>query len=226
MTDWPQREPYGITNRGVGIELSLTLAILLGVDWCAALQCPYLREDGICKALCLKNVEGVTNQFVRVKCNGLRNVNHGDIARDRRMIYVQQSTNSGNRRSEYPVNLFSLRDLEDHCNPSAPYQWQLTHYVGYSLSIVPNCPPGVAHQPLWVRSTPSTNFKVIRGFNALSVVLVFVLERNEYVLTPFGRPSPQRNPIAIVLGMMANHNIGFDVCEVHKDSRAFRTPML
>ncbi|KAK5011127.1 hypothetical protein LTR28_005482 [Elasticomyces elasticus] len=193
--DWEERSPYVMSNRGLSIDLHLTRCEL---DlYAAALHCPVPPEYNGFLGIYLKRLAPSGNQYTRIRCDKFVNLQErGQME----TVFVRQTVASSGGWTVYPLHFFQLRR-----NEAAKQDYQVIATVQTDLfkADAKHIPPPTSHVHLWVPRHMPTTFKIMKGAHRLTAAILF-------------QRRSDNESFAIMMGSMADFNVGFDVSEIEQ----------
>lgn len=181
-SSWERESPYGMTNRGLDIELHRMPLDADGTRHIAALHCPSPSGKGEFLAVILKKLNPGTDddKFARVECHKLRTVSERG---ERLPTFIPQKFASTAGKGLYPLHVFQLEKLP------APYK---------VAKIVRNADFGEADKHMLPGIDPTRTFKVIKKAHTVSVVLLVQNQSNDEFFV-------------VRLGSLSQFQAGFDI---------------
>lgn len=191
--DWEPRSPYAMTNRGLRIDMHLTLRS--DGSYVAALDCPVPPEykDSSFLAIYLQKLSDTDQQFARILVGKF-----GSVTERGRLqtIYIRQSPKAATHEAVLPKHVLQLRD--------GPLQ----SLYGVKVILGPFKSKDAAERistrvstRAWVPMTWPVVFEMPRGTRKLALVVVF--ERQDDGLR-----------VAVMIGSSEAFQIAFDVIEL------------
>lgn len=205
-TNWMNRKPYGISNRGLSIELPLTQSNGSRLLFEAALQCPPPNGSGGYSTVTLKKIEGTENQYARTSCDRIGKIEQLGVATS---VYIPQGVALRQHVAAFGDHYFSLRNLIHDGGPLERERLfrmisSLHPRLASGASIA--MPESEANVFSWVdgMAPPVTVFKIVKLPNKLTAALVLSSRVR------------QHEKVAILLGSssLSRFEVGFDVCKV------------
>ena len=208
-SDWKGRKPYGMSNRGLSIELQLTPKVR-GVVY-AALQCPPLDSGNQNLAIYLGKISGTADQYARVACHELVRT---DVRNDATLVYIRQTFTAHRKVAVYPNHYFFLSFLSDRAaHLSRRDRYRVTRCVydpvsSPQLNAMRRSDLGI---PSAIKSDVNltTVFEINKRARSLAAAVILM------------RPDRPGEQVAVMLGSSSDYDIGFDVCrsENHQGER-------
>ncbi|KAF4550385.1 putative heterokaryon incompatibility protein [Elsinoe fawcettii] len=188
--DRETRPPYAMTNRGLSIQLPLTM---LDNNRCiAALDCPVPPDypDHTFLAIYLERLPTGNNQFARVDLGTLAQVRErGSI----QSIYVRQTFHDLPFQQVFPRHIFQLRNPPDQA-------YQCVRVVDFFQTTSRSHPPAIMSSQTTTRRWipgPKT-YGIARGARQLAVAVLFRYEKEM---------------VAVLLGSAGDFQVGFSAVE-------------
>lgn len=194
--DWEPRSPYAMTNRGLRIDMHVTLRN--DGTYVAALDCPVPPEykDSTFLAIYLQRLSDTDQQYARIRVGKFGSVRErGKL----QTIYIRQSPRAAAQEGVFPQHLLQLRE-----GPS-PHLYEIRAVLSppNGDTMVEGISTRISARD-WVPMTWSIAFEMPRGARQLGVVIIF--EKLE---------DGQR--LAVLIGSAEAFQIAFHVVELDMD---------
>ncbi|KAJ9623060.1 hypothetical protein H2203_005992 [Taxawa tesnikishii (nom. ined.)] len=109
-SSWEKESPYGMTNRGLDIELHMRPLDANNARYIAALHCPSPTSQGYFLAVVLQRLGSGADSdtYARIECHKLQTVSE----RGKRIpVFIPQTIAPQDRDSVYPLHIFQLSGL-------------------------------------------------------------------------------------------------------------------
>ncbi|MCJ1334396.1 hypothetical protein MMC10_011105 [Thelotrema lepadinum] len=190
--DWESRLPYSMTNRGLQMDLPLTLSGNGDSDvYVAVLDCPVPPHynDHEFLAIYLKKISTADDQYARIKVGQFGQVSERGI---KQRIYIRQTPLTDVLHGVYPQHVLQLRQL--HTVPES-VEYRLLQILSSDNTSGPPRPLASSLAGSWVPLRYARTFKITKSKAELIAVVIL------------GREDGER--VAILLGSAPGFHVGF-----------------